>query len=136
MVVEEMRSLTERPDGWINIEPTIRDDVDLTPRSPLAAFLANRGPVLPFATWIPGPVATLGIEHSTGPKVAARLADNGVVIPNAWPIKQDHPRRGLVVELPDELTPEAVLELVLDAGTALVELPIDTIWSAVIHRRR
>ena len=43
---------------------------------------------------------SLGIEHDAGRFAATQLADAGVPLPSGWRRLGDHPRRGLVLELP------------------------------------
>ncbi len=42
--------------------------------------------------------------HPTGGKAVARLAEAGVAVPDGWVVRQDHARRGLLVQTPVEVT--------------------------------
>jgi hypothetical protein len=77
--------------------------------------------------------ASLGIQHATGTKAARRLADHGCPVPQGWRVTQDHPRRGLVVDVIPEEEPAVILGWLLDAGWVLC--PPDTTgwWNAVVH---
>ena len=72
------------------------------------------------STLVPGPPTrqghepdSLGIEHDAGRFAATQLADAGVPVPSGWRRLGDHPRRGLVLELPDGTEPAVVLDWLL-----------------------
>ncbi len=93
-------SATER---WLNLTPEV-DEERAGPAgdSVLFSFLAARGPSSPLATVMAGGVdgIELGIQHRAGVRAAEQLADADVVLPEGWVVRQDHPRRGLVVAVP------------------------------------
>ncbi len=47
---------------------------------------------------------------------------------------QDHPRRGLVLAVPDDAPHAAIVEWLVEAGTALCPIPLSGWWRAAIHR--
>ena len=47
----------------------------------------------------------------------------------------DHPRRGLVLSLPNGTDPEAVLTWLFDASRVLATDPLPDTWVAIVHRR-
>ncbi|MGH3578139.1 MAG: hypothetical protein ACRDU0_11355, partial [Mycobacterium sp.] len=107
-VLERMEALAGEGSGWINLEPVMDGDVEPPPeRSGLFGFLAALGPDLPLCTWIPGQqgdsgtgVVSVGVQHPAGPKVVKHLAEMGIAVPAGWVVRQDHPRRGLVLAVP------------------------------------
>jgi len=125
--------------AWVNLDPAVEPD-DVPPaRGALGALFSGRGPDIPRATWVAAagrePV-TIGVQHGTGRRVTAVLAEYGLGVPEAWTIVQDHPRRGFVAALPDgDGHPAATLEWLLAAATALATVPLTGRWRAEIHRR-
>jgi hypothetical protein len=151
-----MAELAGSGQGWINFEPELPEDVEV-PGPGLFSFMSARGPAVPLATWVPARVtrrgravpATLGLQHPTGVRAAARLADHGLERPPGWRVTQDHPKRGLVVQLAgprgaDPLSgpadgigsgPDAaqVLEWLLRAGELLSMVPPTGWWVAAVY---
>jgi hypothetical protein len=76
---------------------------------------------------------TVGIMHPTGGKAVARLAEAGVVIPDGWVVRQDHARRGLLVQTPVAVAEPDVLEWSVRAGTALCRAEMTGRWRAVVY---
>jgi hypothetical protein len=117
--------------SWINLQP----EVDETGAEELAAtgsgyfgVFGARGPVVPFSTWHRRD-RSAGIQHATGPKVARR-----VDVPQGWRVAQDHPKRGLVVRPPDDVTDEQVLTWLVATASRLCPLPLLGRWVAEVHR--
>ncbi len=144
-VVDSMRELSDTRNGWVNLHPLVGDDQ--LPRNSMGFFgwLSARGPALPQATWVPGPPMrrdpslhepdSIGLQHPGGPKARFRLAELGAPIPDGWRVRSDHPRRGLVVELPDDIDPSAVVAWLLHAANVLTTLPMPDSWIAAVYRR-
>ena len=142
-VVARMRGLARDRDGWLNVEPVLDPD-DVPPSgSALFSVFSGRGPDVPLATWVPGEdhgkrvePTCVGIEHGSGPKAAERLAAAGVAVPEGWRVLQDHRKRGLVVAIPDDADPDAVLDWLLRATATLTALPVTGTWRAGFFLRR
>lgn len=142
-IVDRMATLAERRDGWINLHPWVDDDDELpTVAAGLIAWLRARGPTVPEATFVPGEVRrrrtdphSIGIQHPSGPKARQSLAGKGIEIPEGWRVRSDHPRRGLVVELPDDVDVGDVLAWLLRASNALSGTPLGDRWVAAVYRR-
>lgn len=147
-VVERMRDLVDRRNGWINFQPVLQDEdgespVTMPPVRPgVLGLFSGRGPAVPVGTWVPGAkkrrgfeADSLGIQHGAGPKAARKLREAGVTAPNDWRVLSDHPKRGLVVRLPSETDPGAVLDWMIRAcrELSLVQLPDN--WVAMVHAR-
>ncbi len=71
----------------------------------LFAFFGNRAAPVSMATVMPAKKerrdsegVTIGLMHPTGAKAVARLAEAGVEVPAGWVVRQDHARRGLLVQ--------------------------------------
>ena len=140
-VVAHMRGVAERRDGWMNLSPVLEEE-DLPRRTGIEGLLAGRLPLLPIATWIPGqpkrgrvPPTSLGIQHPAQTKVGRRLGDAGLRPPADWHGKQDHPRRGLILELPDGTDPAEVLAWLLPVIEELAPVELDGDWRATFHHR-
>lgn len=93
-----------------------------------------------MGTWAPqtqtrkGPQgATVGLLHPAGRFAARQLASLGAPVPDGWTIRQDNPRRGLIVTAPVDTPNEAVLNWIVAAGTALSTLTPTGYWRADIY---
>lgn len=114
---------------WLNLQPEVDDSgLEEEQGQGLFGMFGARGPVVPFATWHPGE-RSAGIQHGTGPKVVRRID-----VPSGWRVVQDHPRRGLVVRVPEGTSTEDVVRWLLATGTQLCPLPLLGRWVAEIHR--
>ena len=140
-VVKRMIAMATNGEGWINLTPGL--DIDFTPIQSLTSRLFGaRGPDVPLATWAPARAngkepSTIGIQHSRGPKVVARLTELGAPLPQGWHTLQDHPKRGLVLALPtttDELDLDRTLAWLLKATRILTPLPRTGEWRAICYK--
>ena len=141
-----MQDLARDRDGWVNLQ-AVGKELDEVPDAPpgragMFAWLSPRRTVIPVSTWVPGPPTrhghepdSLGIEHDAGRFAATQLADAGVPVPAGWRRLGDHPRRGLVFELPDGTEPAAVLDWLFRASDVLASTPLPPTWVAIVHRR-
>lgn len=143
-VEDAMRDLSARGDGlgWVNIGPALTEAQhrQVPAQSTLGSWFSARGPLLPLATWTPPmsgvkprPV-TIGIEHGAGPRAIEKLRGAGLPLPSGWRKLQDHPKRGIVVEVPASSDHRLVLKWLLNACWALCGIEIDDQWSAVVNR--
>ena len=78
---------------------------------------------------------TVGLQHASGPRVAWRLRDLGCPLPDGWRITQDHPRRGLVAQVPADADNRAVIDWLLRAATLVCTVPIDRSLGGLGPRR-
>jgi hypothetical protein len=132
-VAARMSELSLERTGWINLEPEVVEEDETTQSGGLFAFLSPQGPPVPLCTWSPSDRrVSIGVQHRAGPKAAARLAEAGHPVPDGWYVSQDHPRRGLVVEVPLDEPHRLVLEWLLTAGELLCRLPLTGRWRAAI----
>lgn len=129
--------------GWINFEPGYDEGDAPPPRSLVAQVFTSRGPDIPLCTWVPPQThrrwtepQTIGIQHGAGRKAVDRLATVDITVPVGWRVMQDHPRRGLVLAVPDGTPPATIVEWLTAAGTALCSVPLSGWWRAAIHRAR
>lgn len=125
-------ALARTQGGWVNLQPGVREEDEPPPRSPFSGLLTARGPDVPIATWVPGE-RSAGIQHATGPKAARTLASAGVPVPDGWRVVQDHPRRGLVVVVPDAVDDATVVGWLLRATRTLCPVDITADWLATIY---
>ena len=141
-VSAQLTRLVEAGDGWINLLPGVDMDDAQRPTAPTGLFglFGNRQPPVTMATLMPPkPIrratdgVTIGLLHPTGSKAIARLREAGVDLPTSWAMRQDHARRGLVVQAAVG-TPEAeVINWALRAGTALCREEMTGRWQAVVY---
>jgi hypothetical protein len=125
--------------GWINFHPRIDEDTEVPPESSLFGLFSASGPPVPICTWMPGkwrgerrdPVS-IGVQHAAGPRAVARLRSLGVEPPAGWRVRQDHPRRGLVIMVPAEQDHDSTLDWLVRAGTALSAVPLTGVWRAAV----
>ena len=137
-----LHHLTEAGQGWINLLPGVELDEEERQTMPpgLFSLFSNRQPPVTMCTLMPARPSrrafdgvTVGVLHPTGGKAAARLADAGVAVPEGWLVRQDHPRRGLVL-LTRHGAPESdVISWALRAGTALCRKEMTGEWQAVVY---
>ncbi|MDH4147358.1 MAG: hypothetical protein OEY23_19550 [Acidimicrobiia bacterium] len=137
-LIGQMRQLAESGRGWVNLVA----DVDDAPPPPsgLGALFGASGPAVPFLTWTApgrgrrGPTAaSVGIQHASGTKARIRLRDGGCAVPSEWRVRQDHPKRGLVAELPAEVDAKVALAWLFAASDVLTRVPLGDRWLAEIH---
>ena len=90
---------------------------------------------------MPGPVrrgraepTSLGLQHPGGRKAIWRLRDVGIVVPEGWTVLADHPRRGLVLRLPDGADPTLALDWLVRAAVELTEMTLPDAWRAAVFR--
>jgi hypothetical protein len=132
-------------DGWVNIQAVEAEEEapDAPPaRAGMFNFLTARGPRVPVGTWVPGAVGakraerdSIGIQHPAGPKANRQLLAAGVNPPEGATLLSDHPRRGLVLSLPNGTDPAVVLAWLFAASAVLAPDPLPETWVAIIHRR-
>lgn len=141
LVEQAMAERSAAGAGWLNLRPLVEEE-DLPPPPGLASLFSAKGPPLPIATWVPGTpgrrvgptLATVGIVHPVGRKVATRLVEAGLRPPVTWRGRQDNPRRGLVVEVPADEDPAVVLDWLLRCMLELSPLPLAGEWRAEVFR--
>ena|SRR5579883_351071 len=142
-VLDWMGVLMAAGRGWINFEAAIDPESEV-PRagSGLFGFFSAIGPPVAFCTWMPvvsrragATSVSVGIQHPAGPKVARLLERLGLGVPEGWVVLQDHPRRGLVVQVPAPADHDAVLSWLLRSGAALSSVPLTGTWRATVHQR-
>jgi len=138
-VLARMGALTAAASGWINVRPIIEAEHEPSPPGPLSIFGGSIHKV-PTGTWMPGKVersgsigaTRIGLQHAGGPRVAAKLRELGLALPEGWRVVQDHPRRGLVAKLPAGTDDAEVLDWLLRAAGALCAVPHTGRWRAEV----
>ena len=126
--------------GWVNCSPVVADEDRPPPPGPFAVFGAL-GPAVPLATYVPAHAGRggapqpgeAGIQHGSGRRAALRLRESGPGIPDGWRVVQDHPRRGLVVRLPEGTADGDVLRWLVSAAGALCTVPTTGRWQVTLH---
>lgn len=139
-VAAELAALRDAGDGWVNLLPGIVDDADAEPPGGLFAFLGTRQPPVTMATVMPARKErrdvegmSVGLMHPTGGRSVARLAEAGVALPDGWVVRQDHPRRGLVLRTSPEAAPGDVVTWCVQAGAALCMVEMTGRWQAIVY---
>lgn len=124
--------------GWVNLRPDFGDN---TPPAPKPSWFSGRGPILPLVSFVPGKTTRdtthdgttrptmLGLEHGAGPKAVPKLREAGLAPDPAWRLRQDHGRRGIVVEVPSTSPTEPLLRWALAAAGVLCTLHLPSSWT-------
>ena len=137
-ILDLMAELTAATAGWINFSPAVEAGYDTPPRTLFAQIFSANGEKVPLSTWSaptrPGGRATVGIEHGSGPKALARLAEHDLALPPGWLKLNDHPRRGLVVVTGGGSSDADVLWWLLAASHTLSVVPLTENWLASVYR--
>lgn len=141
-VVGRMRELASSRDGWVNLQPLV-DEADVPQASSgLLGWISAKGPAVPVATWVPGERTrkgvdpdSIGLQHHGGPKARLTLADAGVPVPPEWKLLTDHPKRGLVIQLPEGVDPAQVVDWLIRAARVLSPMALPDAWAAVVYAR-
>ncbi len=139
-LLARMAEVAVQRTGWINVQPVIADE-HVPPGPGPFAFLGGSTHKVPTVTWMPGRRAsngtvkptTVGLQHAAGPRLAWKLRDIGLPLPDGWRVTQDHPRRGLVAQVPADAEDQAVMEWLLAAATFACTVPTTGRWTASIH---
>lgn len=106
--VELLSEVLHSEASWCNLSFDPIEDESLTDEFAMFAFLAARGPANPLATIMAKTTgrrtrqAEIGIQHRAGTKAARQLREESLLLPVDARIAQDHPRRGLVVQWPED----------------------------------
>lgn len=142
-VVTRMNQIRRDRDGWINLQPAIDEEDIPPPQTSLGRLFTARGPEVPLCSWVPGArkktgvePTSVGVQHASGPKAILRLREAGIEVPGGWRMLADHPRRGLVLAIPDEADPAFVLDWLVRAATALTRITLAGPWRAGIYDTR
>jgi hypothetical protein len=137
-----LHHLTEAGQGWANLLPGVEVDEDEQQTMPpgLFSLFSNRQPPVTMCTLVPARPTrratdgvTVGLMHPTGGKAVARLADAGVAKPEGWLVRQDHPRRGLVLLARHGAAEADIIGWALRAGTVLCRQEMTGTWQAVVY---
>ncbi len=139
-LLAQMADVVARGTGWINLRPVIEEENEPPPPGPFA-FLGGSTHHVPTATWLPGrrladgtvKPTTVGLQHAAGSRVAWRLRDLGLPVPEGWRVTQDHPRRGLVAVVASDATDAEVVDWLLRAANAVSSVPMTGRWTASVH---
>lgn len=140
-VVEAVSAMIMAESGWVNLFPEVPDDDRrMVEPSILGQWFRAPGPPIPMATLVaPGDgrrdrqLASIGMEHGAGARAAQRLAEAGAGVPEGWKVVQDHIRRGLVVQVPDPVDAEEVVDWMMAAVPVLCPVRLTGEWLAELH---
>lgn len=140
-----LEQLDRDRDGWVNIQAVEAEEEapDAQPaRAGLFALVGGRGPRVPIGTWVPAERGgrrrdpdSVGLQHAGGPKARFRLVEAGVLPPEGATVLSDHPKRGIVLALPDGTAPADVLAWLFAASDELALAPLPDTWVALVHHR-
>ncbi len=139
-ILPTVTMMTARRKGWVNLRPQADEyDRQINPGI-VASIFRVRGPDLPLMSWvIPRPSKTLpevdllGILHPQGQQLSKRFGEFGLELPSSWRVKQDHPNRGLVLEIPANQEPRAILTWLVGCGQALSTVELNGYWTLEAH---
>jgi hypothetical protein len=140
-VAEALAAARAAGSGWVNLLPGVPENAaDPDPPTGLFAFFGSRAQPVTMATIMPPKKDrrattgfSVGLMHPTGAKAVARLTSVGVPLPEGWMVRQDHPRRGIVLETPVDAAEADVIAWCISAGTALNRAEMTGEWRAVVY---
>lgn len=133
--------------GWVNLEPVVDDDelerLRRTSPPAIVRVFSAKGGQIPFATYVPGLTggpkaapASVGLQHGAGGRAVAQLREAGIEVPAGWRVRQDHPKRGLVFDVPADEGAASVVRFLVLAARALSGVRFASEWTAVLCRPR
>jgi len=139
-LLAHMAAVSAARTGWINLRPSVDEEHEPPAPGPFA-FLGGSTHKVPLATWMPGRLSddgtakptTVGLQHAAGPRLATKLRDAGLPLPEGWRISQDHPRHGLVALVPADADDAGVIVWLLQAATFASTVPTNGRWTASVH---
>lgn len=142
-VLARMAAIRTASSGWVNVRPVVEPE-DIPPPPGLFSIFGGSIHKVPTGTWMPGKVersgsegeTRIGLQHSSGPHVVARLRELGLALPDGWRVVQDHPRRGLVAKVPADADDAAMLRWLVRAADALCAVPHTGRWRADVYTTR
>lgn len=142
-VVAQMARLLspDAPAGWITLLPGVMSEDVPPPKGGLfTLFSAGSGYAVPEGSWLPparpGRPVQIGVRHDHGPKAVDHLRERGHALPAGWRKAMDHPKRGLVVEVPATADQREVVDWLLSATILLTTVPLLEEWLARVHQSR
>jgi len=142
-VLDAMATITDAGDGWINLLPGLDPDDAPPPPAGLMAILSPRFAGITMGTWAPKSQTRNGIQgskigllHTAGRFAARQLGSFGIPVPDGWLIRQDNPRRGLIVVASLEASNREILDWIVAAGTALCAFDTSGMWRADVFLPR
>jgi hypothetical protein len=133
-VVDRMGPMKAAADGWLTLLPGVEENTAPLQRTGLFALFSGPRFDVPEASWVPshkpGDPVSIGIRHAHGQRAARQLVERGHHAPDGWRLRMDHPRRGLVIEVPLEADDREVLDWLLSATILLTNVPLLEGWLA------
>ena len=141
-VVAKMDQLAAARDGWINLLPGVPEEMvgDIPRPTTLGSLFGTGQPEVAMVTFMPAPPKgrtsdreTFGFMHGVGHKAMPALQQEGLGLPDGWRLRQDHVRRGMIVELPVGESHEDALAYALRVGGALCVAPMTGSWRADVY---
>jgi len=136
-VVAHMERLADGS-GWITLLPGVLSEHVPPPKSSfLNLFSSGSSFAVPEASWLPpakpGRPVQIGVRHDHGVKAIDHLVERGHPLPTGWRKAMDHPKRGLVVEVPATAAHDEVIDWLLSATILLTRVPLLEDWLARVH---
>jgi hypothetical protein len=136
-LVDVVDDLARLGRGWVNVAADLGDD---NAASRPGGWFSARGPEAPHSTYLPprpkrnGRVAPaqLGIEHAAGPKAVRQLDAAGLTLPTGWLVRQDNPKRGLVLAVAAGTAPGQLVGWLLSAAGLLSRVALGDAWLAEV----
>ena len=78
---------------------------------------------------------TVGVQHASGRRLVTGKGALGLAVPDGWRVVQDHPWRGLVANVPDDVDPDSLLGWLLATAEEAATLPLTGRWRALFYGR-
>ena len=131
IVVLQVNNHVNEQNFWLHVEPFIEEGQVHT-SSIFWRMFSSRGPIVPKFTWVPSyerkeqmMPAQIGITHPVGTDAVNRLKDFDIEIPKSWMLNQDHPKRGIVISLPEVYSEHEVVDFAVRSLEVLSPFKFD-----------
>ncbi len=144
LVLSWMSKLDEASDGWMNLLPGLTDGSTRASTGLFGGFSALIGQPTTMSTMgtylppkrssQPGVGASIGLLHPCGSHGMGQLSRAGLDTPPTWKVRQDHSRRGIVLELPPGTLHSDAAAWLIEACTLLCRVQLTGSWQAVVYR--
>lgn len=124
--------------GWCNLTPEVQaDDVEVLAPSVFALRTRKGAPVATYVTSPPRrgqpQASTLGVLHTRGRLGSERIATLLEGVPLA--LRQDHQQRGLLFEVPPEISAHSVLAVMRHFLESLCDYDRTGRWRLEVYER-
>lgn len=124
--------------GWCNLTPEVTSEEVPDLRVNIYSLRVKKG--APVATYVSSPVrrgirqsGTIGVLHTRGKLGMERVT--ALLDGAAFPVKQDHTQRGLLLEVPTSTSPSQILAVMCSVLGSLCDYDRTGTWRLDVYER-